>query len=112
MPVTRRLLEPCSLLLTAALLAACQAPLPAPEPPPPRPEPACPEPPAPLPPEADELRAVLEQGLNTPGTVVMDIIVHKETNVFPMIPGGAAHYEILLGPEDDEQKDAQPRELA
>ena len=60
----------------------------------------------------EELRAVLEQGLNTPGTVVMDIIVHKETNVFPMIPGGAAHYEILLGPEDDEQKDAQPRELA
>ncbi len=60
----------------------------------------------------EELRAVLEQGLNTPGTVVMDIIVHKETNVFPMIPGGAAHYEILLGPEDDEQRDAQPRELA
>jgi acetolactate synthase-1/2/3 large subunit len=58
----------------------------------------------------EELRAVLEQGLNTPGTVLMDIIVHKETNVFPMIPGGAAHYEILLGPEDDE--DAQPRELA
>ena len=53
---------------------------------------------------------MLEQGLNTPGTVLMDIIVHKETNVFPMIPGGAAHYEILLGPEDDE--DAQPRELA
>ena len=60
----------------------------------------------------EELRAVMEKGLNTPGTVLMDIIVHKETNVFPMIPGGAAHYEILLGPEDDEQKDAQPRELA
>jgi acetolactate synthase I/II/III large subunit len=58
----------------------------------------------------EELRAVLEKGLSTPGTVLMDIIVHKETNVFPMIPGGAAHYEILLGPEDDE--DPVPRELA
>jgi acetolactate synthase I/II/III large subunit len=58
----------------------------------------------------EELRSVLEQGLRTPGTVLMDIIVHKETNVFPMIPGGAAHYEILLGPEDDET--AEPRELA
>jgi acetolactate synthase I/II/III large subunit len=58
----------------------------------------------------EELRAVLERGLNTPGTVLMDIIVSKETNVYPMIPGGAAHYEILLGPEDDEA--AQPRELA
>jgi acetolactate synthase I/II/III large subunit len=58
----------------------------------------------------EELRGVLERGLNTPGTVLMDIIVSKETNVYPMIPGGAAHYEILLGPEDDEA--AQPRELA
>jgi acetolactate synthase I/II/III large subunit len=56
----------------------------------------------------EELREVLEKGLSTPGTVLMDIIVHKETNVYPMIPGGAAHYEILLGPEGDEQ----PRELA
>lgn len=58
----------------------------------------------------EELRSVLEQGMATPGTVLMDIIVHKETNVYPMIPGGAAHYEILLGPEDDEAP--QPRELA
>jgi acetolactate synthase I/II/III large subunit len=60
----------------------------------------------------EELVPVLEQGLATPGTVLMDIIVHKETNVFPMIPGGAAHYEILLGPDDDKDKDAEPRELA
>ncbi len=25
----------------------------------------------------------------------MDIIVHKESNVFPMIPAGAAHYDII-----------------
>jgi acetolactate synthase-1/2/3 large subunit len=58
----------------------------------------------------EELRAVLEKGLNTPGTVLMDIIVHKESNVYPMIPGGAAHYEILMGPDDEENP--EPRELA
>ena len=47
-----------------------------------------------------ELRAVLEKGFNTPGTVVMDSIVTKEENVYPMIPAGAAHYEIVCGPED------------
>jgi acetolactate synthase-1/2/3 large subunit len=47
----------------------------------------------------EELAAVLEKGFSTPGTVVMDIIVHKESNVFPMMPGGAAHYEIVMDPE-------------
>lgn len=56
-----------------------------------------------------ELRAVLEQGLNTPGVVVMDIIVSKEANVYPMIPAGAAHYEMVLEPDDEEH---DPRELA
>jgi len=46
-----------------------------------------------------ELRAVLEEGFNTPGTVVMDIIVHKEVNVYPMIAAGKAHYEMDLDPE-------------
>jgi len=57
-----------------------------------------------------ELRAVLEQGLNTKGTVIMDIIVEKEANVYPMIPAGAAHYEMVLEPADD--KEHTPRELA
>jgi acetolactate synthase-1/2/3 large subunit len=58
----------------------------------------------------EELRRVLEQGLNTPGVVVMDIIVSKEANVYPMIPAGAAHYEVVLGPEGEEEP--EPRELA
>jgi acetolactate synthase-1/2/3 large subunit len=59
----------------------------------------------------DELRAVLEKGLSTPGTVVMDLIVTKEANVYPMIPAGAAHYEIVLEPDDDGSS-PEPRELA
>ncbi len=47
----------------------------------------------------EELPKVLEQGFATEGTVVMDVIVHKESNVFPMLPAGAAHYEITMDPE-------------
>jgi acetolactate synthase-1/2/3 large subunit len=57
-----------------------------------------------------ELRATLEMGLATPGVVVMDIIVSKEANVYPMIPAGAAHYEIVLDPDGND--DPEPRELA
>src|SRR5262245_58026222 len=58
----------------------------------------------------EELRATLEKGLATPGVVVMDIIVSKEANVYAMIPAGAAHYEIVLDPDGND--DPEPRELA
>src|SRR5262245_16694491 len=44
----------------------------------------------------DELRDVLEQGLNTPGPVVMDIVVSEEENVYPMVPAGAGLNEMVL----------------
>ncbi len=59
----------------------------------------------------DELRAVLEQGLNTKGTVLIDVIVAQEVNVYPMIPAGAAHYEMVLEPDADGEA-PEPRELA
>jgi acetolactate synthase-1/2/3 large subunit len=58
----------------------------------------------------EELRATLEKGLNTPGVVVMDIVVTKEANVYPMMPAGAAHYEIVMDPDSGEEH--EPRELA
>jgi len=44
-----------------------------------------------------ELCPVLEQGLSTPGVVVMDIVVSAEENVFPMVPPGAGISEMVLG---------------
>ena len=32
--------------------------------------------------------------------VLMDMVVDQKENCFPMIPSGAAHNEILLGPDD------------
>ncbi len=43
-----------------------------------------------------ELRAVLEEGLNTPGVVVIDVSVTAEENVFPMVPPGAGLKEMVL----------------
>jgi acetolactate synthase I/II/III large subunit len=42
--------------------------------------------------------------LETPGAVILDVAVDPAENCFPMIPSGAAHNEMLLGPEDEAQK--------
>lgn len=55
----------------------------------------------------EELRPTLEKGFNTPGTVLMDIIVHKESNVYPMIPAGAAHNEMVLGPPSSNTEESK-----
>ncbi len=34
------------------------------------------------------------------GPVIVDVAVDKAENCFPMIPAGAAHYDMLLGPDD------------
>ena len=44
------------------------------------------------------LKAMLEHN----GPVVMDMITDKAENVYPMIPAGAAHYELKLNPESPE----------
>ena len=53
---------------------------------------------------SDELEDVITQMLDTPGPVIADIRVAKEENCFPMIPSGAAHNDMLLGPEDQAEK--------
>ena len=40
---------------------------------------------------------VIKQMLQTPGPVIVDMVVSKEENCFPMIPGGSAHNDMLLG---------------
>lgn len=44
-----------------------------------------------------DLSRILEQGLATPGVVVMDVQVKLEENVYPMIPPGAGLKEMVLG---------------
>jgi acetolactate synthase-1/2/3 large subunit len=51
-----------------------------------------------------ELDDVIAKMLATPGPVIADIAVDEKENCFPMIPSGAAHNEMLLGPEDQTAK--------
>lgn len=59
--------------------------------------------------EAD-LDAGIQAMIDHPGPVIVDCLVHKESNCFPMIPSGAAHTDMILygddvaGTMDDEAK--------
>ncbi|MCC7167918.1 MAG: acetolactate synthase 3 large subunit [Rhodospirillales bacterium] len=48
----------------------------------------------------DAIRAMI----STPRAVILDVKVDPSENVFPMIPAGAAHNEMLMGPEDEAEK--------
>jgi acetolactate synthase-1/2/3 large subunit len=52
----------------------------------------------------DQLDGVIREMIAHPGPVIADICVSKDENCFPMIPSGAAHNEMILGP--DQEKNA------
>jgi acetolactate synthase-1/2/3 large subunit len=47
-----------------------------------------------------ELDGVIEEMIRIKKPVIVDVGVDKAENCFPMIPSGAAHYDMLLGPDD------------
>jgi acetolactate synthase I/II/III large subunit len=49
----------------------------------------------------DELDDVINAMLDCPTAVIADIAVDQAENCYPMIPSGAAHNEMLLGPEHE-----------
>jgi acetolactate synthase-1/2/3 large subunit len=58
-----------------------------------------------------DLDDAIARMLSTPGPVILDVAVDETEMCFPMIPGGAAHNEIMLGPDDrGRQADAGTRE--
>ncbi len=48
-----------------------------------------------------DLDGVIADMLKTDRPTLVDVCVDEKENCFPMIPGGRAHYEILLGPDQD-----------
>ncbi len=48
-----------------------------------------------------DIDGVIDAMLETDGPVIADIVVDQTENCFPMIPSGAAHNEMLLGPGDE-----------
>ncbi len=50
-----------------------------------------------------DLDDAIRQMIEEPRAVILDVAVDQAENCFPMIPSGAAHNEMLLGPEDEAQ---------
>jgi acetolactate synthase I/II/III large subunit len=51
-----------------------------------------------------ELDDAIKEMLAVDRSVILDVAVDPAENCFPMIPSGAAHNEMLLGPEDEARK--------
>jgi acetolactate synthase-1/2/3 large subunit len=49
----------------------------------------------------DEVDDVIKAMIEVDKPVICDVVVDRAENVYPMIPGGAAHNEIRLCPEDE-----------
>jgi acetolactate synthase-1/2/3 large subunit len=47
-----------------------------------------------------EVDETIEKMIAIKGPVIVDVLIDKKENCFPMIPSGAAHYDMLLGPDD------------
>ena len=54
--------------------------------------------------KAGDLDGMIHEMLKTDKAVIADIRVEKLENCYPMIPSGAAHNNMLLGPEDEADK--------
>ncbi len=52
----------------------------------------------------DEVDDVIKEMIAVDKPVIADVWVDQTENCFPMIPSGAAHNEMLLGPEDEAEK--------
>ncbi|MCR9255627.1 MAG: acetolactate synthase 3 large subunit [Alphaproteobacteria bacterium] len=52
----------------------------------------------------NELDDVILKMIETDAPVIADICVDEKENCFPMIPSGAPHYQMLLGPDDQADK--------
>ena len=56
--------------------------------------------------KVEEVDDVIGEMIETKRPVVVDMCVDQRENCFPMIPGGHAHYDMLLGPEDQAEQPA------
>ncbi len=51
----------------------------------------------------EQVDDVIREMLATDRTVIVDMVVDPKENCFPMIPSGAAHNEMILGPEHESE---------
>jgi acetolactate synthase-1/2/3 large subunit len=54
--------------------------------------------------KVENVDSTIEEMIAHKGAVIVDMLVDQNENVYPMIPAGAAHYELLLSPADGSAK--------
>ena len=54
--------------------------------------------------DAAGVDGAIRQMIDTDGPVLVDVAIDAAENCFPMIPSGAAHYEMILGPESEKRE--------
>ena len=54
--------------------------------------------------KAEDLDGMIHEMLKVDKAVIADVRVEKLESVYPMIPSGAAHNDMLLGADDESQK--------
>jgi acetolactate synthase-1/2/3 large subunit len=50
----------------------------------------------------DQVDGLIAEMMATEGPVIAEVEIDQKENCFPMIPAGAAHYEMILGPGGDQ----------
>ncbi len=58
----------------------------------------------------EELEDVVDEMIRTPRTVIAEIVVDPDENVYPMIPAGAAHNQVTMSPDEEVVLDQIHRE--
>ena len=58
----------------------------------------------------EELEDVVDEMIGTPRTVIAEIVVDPDENVYPMIPAGAAHNQVTMSPDEEVVLDQVHRE--
>ena len=52
--------------------------------------------------KADQVDNLIAEMMATKGPVIAEVEIDQKENCYPMIPSGAAHYEMILGPNGDQ----------
>ena len=53
----------------------------------------------------EEVEPTIRKAFETPRPVLMEFVVNREENVFPMVPAGGANYQMMFGAGAEEVRE-------
>ena len=55
----------------------------------------------------DQVDDVIKEMISVKGAVIVDMVIDPAENVYPMIPAGAAHYDMKFGPDEEIEEQSE-----